>query len=55
MDIFDSLTVADRPYKKPHDKAGAIRILREMVGEGKLDDELVELAAEYFERTELIK
>ncbi|MBO4416312.1 MAG: GAF domain-containing protein [Lachnospiraceae bacterium] len=54
MDIFDSLTVADRPYKKPHDKEGAVRILREMVGEGKLDPELVELTAEYFERAELI-
>ena len=55
MDIFDSLTVADRPYKKPHGKDSAVRILREMVEEGKLDRNLVELVAEYFDTTELIK
>jgi HD-GYP domain-containing protein (c-di-GMP phosphodiesterase class II) len=49
MDIFDSLTADDRPYKKAHDKEGALRILSAMVTEGKLDPELVELAKEFFE------
>jgi len=43
LDIYDALTARDRPYKRaaPHDTA--IKILRSMVEEGKLDGELVEL------------
>jgi len=46
LDIYDALTARDRPYKKaaPHDVA--IKILRSMVEEGKLDGELVELFVE---------
>ncbi|MCL2663209.1 MAG: CHASE2 domain-containing protein [Oscillospiraceae bacterium] len=46
LDIYDALTARDRPYKKaaPHDVA--IKILRSMVDEGKLDGELVELFIE---------
>jgi len=46
LDIYDALTARDRPYKKaaPHDVA--IKILRSMVEEGKLDGELVELFIE---------
>ena len=49
MDIFDSLTADDRPYKKAHDKEGALKILSAMVEEGKLDRTLVTLAKEFFE------
>lgn len=46
LDIYDALTARDRPYKRaaPHDVA--IKILRSMVEEGKLDNELVELFVE---------
>lgn len=46
MDIYDALTARDRPYKRamPHD--GAVKILRAMVDEGKLDGELVRLFIE---------
>ena len=46
MDIYDALTARDRPYKRamPHD--AAIKILRSMAEEGKLDGELVELFIE---------
>ena len=46
MDIFDALIDTRRPYKNgvPIDKA--LSILREMVKEGKLDEQLVELFAE---------
>ena len=55
MDIFDSLTADDRPYKKAQDIPGAMRILRAMVDEGKLDKELVELTGEYFEHAGILK
>jgi hypothetical protein len=43
MDVYDALTARDRPYKRatPHDVA--IKILRSMVDEGKLDGEIVQL------------
>lgn len=43
MDIFDSLISSDRPYKKPMPLERAISVLHEMVWEGKLDGELVNL------------
>ena len=47
MDIFDSLISTDRPYKKPMPVEKALCILKEMVQEGKLDGELVELFCEF--------
>ena len=47
MDIFESLTSADRPYKKPLSKAIAYKILCEMVDDGKLDSALVGYMREY--------
>jgi len=44
-DIFDSLTADDRPYKRATPFAGAVKVLRDMVGEGKLDGEIVEILA----------
>lgn len=42
VDIFDALTSADRPYKKPMPKEKAFAILHDMaVKEGKLEDRLV--------------
>ena len=41
MDVFESLTSTDRPYKKPIPKDRAYHILEEMVVEGKLDRQLV--------------
>ncbi|MCL1828904.1 MAG: HD domain-containing protein [Oscillospiraceae bacterium] len=46
MDIFDSLTASDRPYRKSISFEKALGILIEMADEGKLDGELVELFAE---------
>ncbi len=46
MDIYDSLTADDRPYKKAVPAEKAYDILRSMVNEGKLDPELVELCIE---------
>lgn len=46
MDIYDSLTADDRPYKKAVPKEKAFGILRAMADEGKLDRELVELTVE---------
>lgn len=46
MDIYDSLTEDDRPYKKAVPKDKAFNILRSMAQEGKLDKELVELTVE---------
>jgi HD-GYP domain-containing protein (c-di-GMP phosphodiesterase class II) len=43
MDIYDALTADDRPYKRATPHHIAVKILRSMVGEGKLDGELVEL------------
>jgi HD-GYP domain-containing protein (c-di-GMP phosphodiesterase class II) len=42
MDVYESLTSTDRPYKKPMPKERAYKILCEMVNEGKLDSDLVE-------------
>lgn len=42
MDVYESLTSTDRPYKKPIPKDKALNILSEMVNEGKLDKKLVE-------------
>lgn len=47
IDIYDALTSTDRPYKKPMPIDAAISILRSMVEEGKLDEELVSLFGEY--------
>jgi hypothetical protein len=46
LDIYDALTARDRPYKKAAPHEVAIKILRSMVEEGKLDGELVELFVE---------
>lgn len=50
-DIYDSLTAADRPYKKAMPKEKAISILESMAEEGKLDKELVILYKKYIETT----
>ncbi len=47
LDIFDSLTARDRPYKKAVPVEKALGILHSMVNEGKLDGEILEL----FERS----
>jgi hypothetical protein len=50
-DIYDALTSVDRPYKIPMPREKAFSILEAMVGEGKLDGQLVkwfEEAMEYF-------
>ena len=46
IDIFEALTASDRPYKKAVPVEKSLNILREMVNEGKLHGELVELFAE---------
>ncbi len=55
MDIFDSLTADDRPYKKAHNKDSAMNILHSMADEGKLDRRLVDLAGEFFENYDILK
>lgn len=45
-DIYDALTAADRPYKKPMPKEKAFAILRSMAEEGKVELRLVEWLAE---------
>lgn len=47
MDIYESLTSSDRPYKKPMPPERALSVLESMVGEGKLDGGLVALVKEY--------
>jgi len=47
MDIYESLTSTDRPYKKPMSPERAVAVLESMVLEGKLDRGLVELVKEY--------
>ena len=42
-DIYDALTAADRPYKKPMSREKAFAILHSMVDEGKLDGHVVGL------------
>ena len=46
-DIFDSLTADDRPYKKKMNLEQALRVLKEMANEGKLDDGIVVIVANY--------
>jgi len=50
MDIYESLTSTDRPYKKPMPPERAVSILESMVEEGKLDRGLVALVKEYMLR-----
>lgn len=47
MDIYESLTSTDRPYKKTIPVEKALGILESMVGEGKLDGNLVALVKKY--------
>ena len=42
LDIYDSLTADDRPYKPAMASEKAFSILRQMAAEGKLDEKLVE-------------
>ena len=48
MDVFDSLSSSDRPYRKQSSLADTFEILRAMAKEGKLDSSLVELARKCF-------
>lgn len=48
IDIYDSLTSTDRPYKKPMPAEKAVSILEEMVNEGKLDQEIVKIVRACF-------
>lgn len=48
IDVFDSLSSSDRPYRKQSSLADTFEILRSMAKEGKLDAELVELARNCF-------
>lgn len=50
-DIYDALTSVDRPYKKPMPKEKAFAILRSMVGEGKLEENLVNWLEEAVEES----
>lgn len=52
MDVFDSLSSSDRPYRKQSSLADTFDILRAMANEGKLDGELVELARKCFLKEE---
>ena len=52
MDVFDSLSSSDRPYRKQSSLADTFDILRAMAGEGKLDSSLVELARKCFLKEE---
>jgi HD-GYP domain-containing protein (c-di-GMP phosphodiesterase class II) len=42
-DIFEALTAADRPYKKPETAEGAMVILEQMARKGELDPKIVSL------------
>lgn len=46
-DVYDALACEDRPYKKPLPIGQALRILDEMVDEGKLDRQLVDLFTKF--------
>ncbi len=46
LDIFDSLTAEDRPYKPPMPRERAFLILHDMVKEGKIDGEILKLFEE---------
>ena len=52
MDVFDSLSSSDRPYRKQSSLADTFEILRAMAKEGKLDSSLVELARNCFLKEE---
>ena len=45
-DVFDALTAADRPYKKAIPLDISIKILREEVEKGRMDNRIVELVVE---------
>lgn len=47
LDIFESLTSDDRPYKKPMSPLKALEVLDLMVSEGKLDGNIVDMLKEY--------
>lgn len=53
MDIYESLTSTDRPYKKPMSPERAVAVLESMVLEGKLDRGLVELVKKYILNREM--
>ncbi len=46
LDIYDTLTAEDRPYKPAIPPAEAFRIMRDMADEGKIDGDLLELFEE---------
>ncbi len=46
IDVYDALTAEDRPYKPPMPAEKALSILKEMVGEGKLDGDILSLFIE---------
>jgi len=53
-DVYDALACEDRPYKKPVPMEKALKILDEMVTEGKLDRQLVDLFAQFIRAKELL-
>lgn len=56
VDVFDALTSADRPYKKPMQKEKAFAILHDMaIKEGKLEDRLVTWLEEAMEKVDMDK
>lgn len=50
VDIYDSLTSTDRPYKGPVPLHKALDILESMANEGKLDAELVRIISDYMKK-----
>jgi len=42
-DVFEALTAADRPYRKPMRLSDVLRILHAMVDSGELDGRIVDL------------
>lgn len=52
VDIYDSLTADDRPYKGTMPVHKALEILDSMAGEGKLDKELVRIVHDYMRKKE---
>ena len=46
IDVFEALTSSDRPYKKAMEESKAVGVLDNMVKEGKLDGDIVELFKE---------
>lgn len=43
LDIFEALTAKDRPYTKPIPVGRSLDILRSMVREGSIDEEILDL------------